>query len=124
MKHLVPFRAILAGLAFLAAVLAPLAPPEARAEGLQRFTGYADPGIPNDTVKPNGEIVSAADAPGAFGGTIYFSVFDRTEGRNNDTWDTGIKDFDKRFQPGVDDVLKPSPGARHEGALPLPVPGR
>ncbi len=109
MRLLCRARAYLAGLAFLAAVLAPLAPPAARAEGMQRFTGYADPGIPNDTVKPNGEIISAADAPGAFGGSIYFSVFDRTESRGDDTWDTGIKDFDKRFQPGMDDGLKPSP---------------
>ena len=35
-------RAFLAGLAFVAAALAPLAP--ARADGLQQFTGYATPG--------------------------------------------------------------------------------
>ncbi len=103
-------RAFLAGLAFLAAVLAPLAPPTARAEGLQRFTGYANPGTPSDKILANGEIDSTADAPKAFGGSIYFMVLDRGEGRGDDTWGTGIKSFDTQFQTGLDDALKPSPG--------------
>ena len=102
-------RAFLAGLAFLAvAALTPLAP--ARADGLQKFTGYATPGAPPDVVKPNGEIISAADEPKAFGGSLYFMVLDRGEGLGNDTWGTKIKDFDQTFQAGLDGSLKPSPG--------------
>ena len=55
-------------------------------------------------------IISAADEPKAFGGSIYFMVLDRGEGHGNDTWGTKIKDFDPTFQAGLDDALKPSPG--------------
>ena len=101
-------RAFLAGLAFLAAALAPLAP--ARADGLQKFTGYATPGVPPDVVKPNGDVISAADEPKAFGGSLYFMVLDRGDGHGNDAWGTKIKDFDQNFQAGLDGALKPSPG--------------
>ncbi len=102
--------AYLAGLAFLALLLAPHAQPTARAEGLQRFTGYANPGTPSDKILASGVIESAADAPKAFGGSIYYMVLDRGEGRGDDTWGTGVKNFDTLFQPGLDDALKPSPG--------------
>ena len=101
-------RALLAGLAFTAGALAPLAP--ARAEGLQKFTGYATPGTPPDVVKPNGDIISAADEPKAFGGSLYFMVLDRADGQGSDTWGTKIKDFDMTYQAGLDGALKPSPG--------------
>ncbi|HVS34510.1 MAG TPA: hypothetical protein VMS17_02945, partial [Gemmataceae bacterium] len=111
MKLLRRARAHLAGLALLAvAVMAPLAPPTVRAEGLQRFTGYANPGTPSDKVLASGVIESAANEPKAFGGSIYFMVLDRGEGRGDDTWGTGVKSFDTQFQTGLDDALKPSPG--------------
>ena len=102
-------RAFLAGLAFTAGAPARRSRP-ARAEGLQRFTGYATPGTPPDVIKPNGEIISAADEPKAFGGSIYFMVLDRGDGHGNDTWGTKIKDFDLTYQAGLDGALKPSPG--------------
>jgi hypothetical protein len=101
--------ATIAGLAFMAGAFAPLTPSAARAAGLQRYTGYADPGTPSDVVKPNGDIVSAADEPKAFGGSVYFMVLDRGEGSGNDTWGSKIKDFDLQYKNGVDDALKPSP---------------
>ena len=100
----------LAGLAFLAGRPCPAAPPAAHADGLQRFTGYANAGTPSDKVLASGVIESAADAPKAFGGSIYFMVLDRGEGRGDDTWGTGVKSFDTQFQTGLDDALKPSPG--------------
>jgi len=104
------FGATIAGLAFMAGALAPLTPSTVRAEGLQRYTGYANPGTPSDVVKPNGDIISAADEPKAFGGSVYFMVLDRGEGRGNDSWGSKIKDFDLQYKNGVDDALKPSPG--------------
>jgi hypothetical protein len=100
----------MAGLAFLAGAIGPLTPSTARAEGLQRYTGYANPGSPSDVVKPNGDVISAADEPKAFGGSVYFMVLDRGEGRGNDSWGSKIKDFDLQYKNGVDDALKPSPG--------------
>ena len=94
----------------LAGALLRSLPPTVWAEGLQRYTGYANPGTPSDIVKPNGDIISAADEPKAFGGTIYFMVLDRGEGSGNDTWGSKIKDFDRQYKNGVDDALKPSPG--------------
>ncbi len=71
----------------------------AQAGQIKEFTGYTRPGEPPDPdqEQPRGD----KPFPAVFmGGTVYFMVLDRADGRDGDSWGTGLADFDARFVPG------------------------
>lgn len=74
--------------------------PRAKADALPQFTGYTRPGSPagsktifvgNEQAKKN-----------AIGGTVYYIVLERAQGKEGDPWGTGVEDFLKAFRPGVE----------------------
>src|SRR6185369_16750479 len=70
---------------------------------LKQFTGYTRPGYPSDPTGEGGaEATAIAENENAFGGTIYFAVFEnmRDKAKEGDTFGTGFKDFDTHFRGG------------------------
>src|SRR5262245_58077150 len=66
---------------------------------LRKYTGYTRPGAPSDRMGADSQVVEATvnpDDEDAFGGTIYFAVFENQgdKAKLGDTFGTGFKDFD------------------------------
>ena len=76
-----------------------------RAEGLPKFTGYTRPGalneVPVPAEQPNKPAKLDPERTG-LGATVYYRVYDLSEGVANDPWNTGIKDFANFFVAGKD----------------------
>jgi hypothetical protein len=82
-----------------------LLPAASRASELADFTGFTRPGSPGDTVSGDKVVPAATDAESrrtALGGTVYFTVLERSGNASDDPWGTGLPDFVKSFRPGVD----------------------
>jgi hypothetical protein len=79
----------------------PYAPadPPGRADEVKPFTGYTRPGTNRATVRAAGAVRTGE---GRLGSTVYYTVLERSEGTEGDTWGTGIKGFDGSFVPGRD----------------------
>src|SRR5262245_54623048 len=116
---------VLAGVLLLA-----LVPAQGRSDyldqPLRRYTGYTRPGAPPDRAGADDKMPEGTDAREALGGTIYFAVYERVADRTersdqddgearedkndkgdkklkpakNDTWGTGIENFDTIFTRG------------------------
>jgi hypothetical protein len=76
-----------------------LVPSAAQAEELTKYTGYTRPGDPTG---PAGAIKDAAPmADGTpIGATVYFKVFELSEGSPTDPWGTGLKNLEHSFVSG------------------------
>src|SRR5262245_19920250 len=111
MRTIAPRRGVWSVLAGLLAV-APA--PATRADPVTAYTGFTRPGTPNDSRKPDGQVVlvsTDADASKrAVGGTVYFMVLERKDGDKDGAWGSGIKDLPEHFRRGVDSGGSPSPG--------------
>lgn len=106
MKTISLGRVLLRGalLGGLGALLLAVTPPPVRADGMPKFTGYTRPG--NPTGREGGpEARPVADDPNdprtPMGGTVYFRVFDLSDGDPGDPWGTGYKDLERSFIPGA-----------------------
>jgi hypothetical protein len=88
---------LMLGLAFLFGM--GLSPCLAQAGEMPKFTGYTRPGIPT---APPGPIQVAGDkeADNPIGATVYFKVFERSDGDDSDPWGAGYKDLDSAFVHG------------------------
>lgn len=84
--------------------------------GSIEVSGFTRPGNPNDTYTEDGKIKEAAftDAKMAkfkiMGGTVYFVVFKNTGLFEGDTFNTGLANFDGRFETGRSHRDTMSPG--------------
>jgi hypothetical protein len=103
LPRLRPLLVVLAGLVIT------VAPSGSRADGLDRYTGYTRPGTPPDRIEGDKVITVALDDKKAIGGTVYFRVYDLSEGSGSDSWNTGFKNLDTLFRPGVDATGRRSP---------------
>src|SRR5205809_562685 len=72
----------------------------AMADVLPQFAGYTRPGSPDG---PKTIFVGNEEAKKkAIGGTVYYMVLERAQGKEGDPWGTGVEDFIKAFRPGVE----------------------
>jgi hypothetical protein len=96
-----PASRVLLVLGGLAAALAVLSAVPARAEPLDKYTGYTRPGTPafDPEQKPITPTSPKEEREG-LGVTVYFKVLDNSEGVLGDVFGTGYKDFDEVFVPG------------------------
>lgn len=70
-------------------------------------SGYTRPGNPDDKFNSDGELIRQVAFVGEglkkfkiMGGTVYFAVFRNTGLLEGDTFGTGMKDFDAKFEAG------------------------